>query len=120
MDIQRTTEIQEFNLTKVKGELINLNNFYPVLAAIPEIDEWQVEIRKKNNDQFDVDEMLVYLAPKKGESFNAVKARVQKAVHNEVLVNVSVIEKSLDEMLQMLGMETELKEKRIVDIRPKN
>ncbi len=120
MDIQRTTEIQEFNLTKVKGELINLNNFYPVLAALPEIEEWQVEIRKKNNDPFDVDEMLVYLAPKKGESFAAVKARVQKAVHNEVLVNVSVVEKSLDEMLQMLGMETELKEKRIVDIRPKN
>lgn len=120
MDIQRTSEIREFNLTKVKGELINLNQFYPVLSGIPEVEEWQVEIRKKNNDPYEIDEIVVYLAPKERVNFDELKAKVSKLIHNEVFISVEMIEKKLPELLQMLGMETELKEKRIVDNRPKD
>lgn len=120
MDIQRNSEIKEFRLTKVKGELVNLNDFYPVMSSIPEIDEWQVEIRKKNNDPYEVDEMVVHLAVKPGESFSQVRAEVDKKVRNELFVSVHVEEKKLAELESMLGMETELKEKRIVDKRPKD
>lgn len=120
MDIQRNSEIKEFHLTKVKGELVNLNQFYPVLSGIPEIEEWQVEIRKHNNDPYDIDEMVIYLAPKAGVSFSELQAKVGKLVRNEVFVSADIVEKKLPELLEMLGMETELKEKRIVDKRPKN
>ena len=119
MDIQRNSEIKEFHLTKVKGELVNLNQFYPVLSGIPEIEEWQVEIRKHNNDPYDIDEMVIYLAPKAGVSFTDLQAKVGKLVRNEVFVSADIVEKKLPELLEMLGMETELKEKRIVDQRPR-
>ncbi len=119
MDIQRNSEIKEFHLTKVKGELVNLNHFYPAMSGIKEIEEWQVEIVKRNNDPFDIDEINVYLAPKPGKSFAELKAKVSRVLHNEIFITANIIEKKLPELLQMLGVETELKEKRIIDKRPK-
>ncbi|MFH0804678.1 MAG: phenylacetate--CoA ligase family protein, partial [Patescibacteria group bacterium] len=119
MDIQRNTEIKEFHLTKVKGELINLNDFYPVMSSFRKVDEWQVAIRKRSNDPYDTDELVVYLAVKPGTSFEQVKAEVVAAVRGEMFVSVMVEEKPLPELVLMLGMETELKEKRIIDLRPK-
>jgi len=120
MDIQRNSEIKEFNLTKVKGELINLNQFYPVLSGIPEIEEWQVEICKKNNDPYEVDKIIIYLAPKQGVSFEELRSKISKVVRDEIFISTEIVEKKLPELLQMLGMETELKEKRIIDNRPKD
>ncbi len=120
MDIQRSTEIKEFNLTKVKGELVNLNQFYPVLSKIPELEEWQVEIRKKNNDPYEIDEIVVYIAQKEGVPFDMIRSKINQLLHNEIFISAQVIEKPLNELLEMLGMETELKEKRIVDNRPKD
>lgn len=120
MDIQRNSEVREFHLTKVKGELVNLNQFYPVLSGVPEIEEWQVELRKRNNDPFDIDEIVIYLAAKEGTSFKDLRNKITLLVHNEIQVSASIEEKKLPELLQMLGMETELKEKRIIDNRPKN
>lgn len=119
MDIQRNSEVKEFHLTKVKGELVNLNQFYPLLSGLPEIEEWQVEIRKLNNDPYDIDEIVIYLAVKNGVNFPEYKEKVSRLVHNEVFISAEIVEKKLPELLQMLGMETELKEKRIIDKRPK-
>ncbi len=119
MDIQRSSEIKEFHLTKVKGELINLNDFYPVMSGIQGIDEWQVEIRKKNNDPFETDEIVAHVAVKLNETFGQVRAEIDKKVRGEMFVTVQIEEKKLDELEHMLGTETELKEKRIIDKRPK-
>lgn len=116
-DIQRKTEIREFNLTKIKGELVNLNAFYPILSGMPEIEEWQVVIRKKNNDPFEVDEIAVHVAPKRGADMNAITAAIQKQVRSEAYVTPIVEQKSMEALLSSMGMETELKEKRIIDAR---
>lgn len=118
-DIQRKSEVREFNLTKVKGELINLNEFYPILSAQRDIEEWIVEIGKRNNDPYEVDTMTVKIAPKPGVNTDAVKANVAKLIQSAVNVSANVIEAPLDQLLQQMGMETELKEKRIQDLRPK-
>ncbi len=118
-DIQRSSELREFHLTKVKGELVNLNNFYPLLSGIQEIEEWQVSIQKKNNDPYDVDELIVEVAPKSGVNFAEFKPRLEKTLTSEVGVGVSVKQGELEPLLQKIGMETELKDKRIVDLRPK-
>ncbi len=120
MDIQRNTEIKEFNLTKVKGELVNLNQFYPALSKIRELEEWQVEIRKKNDDPYEIDEIIVYAARKEGVPFEQVSATINNVLHNEIFISAQVVEKPLNELLDMLGMETELKEKRIIDNRPQD
>ncbi|MFA5030876.1 MAG: AMP-binding protein [Patescibacteria group bacterium] len=118
-DIQRTSEIKEFHLTKVKGELVNLNEFYPLLSSRPDIEEWQVEIRKENNDSYGLDQLVIHIAPKANASFVDVAQRIEKIILDEMGVRALMHETSLDDLLVKLGMETEVKEKRIVDNRPK-
>lgn len=119
-DIQRKSDVKEFNLTKIKGELVNLNNVFPIMSGIKGLDEWQLIVRKRNNDKFDLDEIVVAVSPKEGKSFDQVADEVRKKMHAEMQVGVLVEEKTTAELIDSLGMETELKEKRIVDSRPKS
>jgi len=118
-DIQRSSEIKEFHLTKVKGELINLNNFYTAIGSEKEVKEWQVEIRKKHNDPFEIDEIVVYVALIPDTDFDRFRIKMEKKIREEIFVQPIIMQADLDTLLERLGMETELKEKRIVDTRPK-
>lgn len=119
-DIQRSSDVKEFNLTKIKGELVNLNEFYPLLSGVKEIEEWQVVIKKHNDDPNDLDEIDVLIAPKPGVDFSELKPRLEKMIHNTVFVSAHVKEESMHKLLEQMGMESELKEKRILDARTKN
>ncbi len=118
-DIQRSSDVKEFHLTKIKGELVNLNEFYPLLSGIKDIEEWQVIIKKHNDDPNDLDEIDVLLAPKAGVDFASLKTYVEKQIHNTVFVSAVVKQEKMEKLLEQMGMETELKEKRIVDMRPR-
>ncbi|PIS41455.1 MAG: hypothetical protein COT25_02980 [Candidatus Kerfeldbacteria bacterium CG08_land_8_20_14_0_20_42_7] len=118
-DIQRTSEIKEFHLTKIKGELINLNEFYPLLSSRHDIEEWQVEIKKENNDPYSLDQLVIHIAPKTNATYDQVAQQIQKMILDETGVRATMHQVPLDELLTNLGMETELKEKRIIDNRPK-
>ncbi len=119
-DIQRNSDVKEFNLTKIKGEQVNLNNVFPIMSSIAGVDEWQLVIRKKNNDQFDLDEIVVSASPKAGTNFPQLADDIKKRMHAEMQVGVVVEQKTTEELITSLGMETELKEKRILDNRPKS
>ena len=116
--IERSSEIKEFNLTKVKGTLVNLNTFFEILN-IKEIEEWQVEIRKKNNDPYDLDELIVYISPKKNIDFIKLKSKLKNILKDQLEITPQIIKIDLNKLLDKLGMETELKEKRIIDKRTK-
>ncbi len=116
-DIQRKSEHKEFRLTNLKGTLVNLNAFFPMLSGMKQIEEWQVILRKKSEDLFGLDELVIHVAPKSGIAFEDIKRDIQQAVMNEMEL-VPVIELvSLGTLLEDLGMESELKERRIVDTR---
>jgi len=117
-DIQRKTEIREFHLTKVKGELVNLNAFYPILSGMKEIEEWQVQIKKKNDDPFEVDEIVVAVAMKDGFQLSAIADALEKKIVVEAGVTPKIEEQPVAALLKSLGMDTELKEQRIIDLRP--
>lgn len=117
-EIERSSEIKEFNLTKIKGTIVNLNSFFELLN-IKEIEEWQVEIKKKNNDPYELDELIVYIAPKKNVEFIKLKAKLKNLLKEELEITPEIIKMDLNKLLDRLGMETELKEKRIVDNRSK-
>ncbi len=119
-DIQRTSEFKEFNLTKIKGTLVNLNNFFPLLMSHPQVLEWQVELRKRNNDPFELDEIYLYIAPEEGVDLEKLKSDLrQKVIRDTEVAPSDIIFRPAQEILKQLGMETELKEKRIFDNRPK-
>jgi len=117
-EIERSSEVKEFNLTKVKGTLVNLNSFFEILN-IKEIEEWQVEIKKKNNDPYELDELIVYIAPKKSIDFIKLKSKLKNTLKDQLEITPQIIKMDLNKLLDKLGMETELKEKRIIDNRTK-
>ncbi len=118
-NIQRRSEVKEFNLTKVKGTLVNLNNFFPLMMNHPHIIEWQVEMRKRNNDPFDLDELYLHLAIEDTVDKEKLISDIRQQVVRDTEVSLTdVLIKSVPDMIAQLGMETEMKEKRIVDNRP--
>jgi len=117
-EIERSSEIKEFNLTKIKGTLINLNSFFEILN-VKEIEEWQVEIKKKNNDPYELDELIIYIAPKKSVDFVKLKSKLKNLLKDQLEITPQIIKMDLNKLLNKLGMETELKEKRIIDKRAK-
>lgn len=117
-EIERISEVREINLTKVKGTLVNLNSFFDLLHH-KNIEEWQVEIKKKNNDPYEIDELVVYIAPKKKIDFPKLKGELEKILREELEITPEIAKMDLKELLHRLGMETELKERRIVDNRTK-
>ncbi len=119
-DISRLSDSKELNLSKIKGMLVNLNHFAEVLNSISEIDEWQLEIRKHNNDPYDSDEIVVYITPRGSIDEKAfcdmLKDKLMGAT--ELCPNeIKFI--GLTEMIKRLELETANKEKRILDSRPK-
>ena len=116
--IERSSEYKEFILTKIKGSLVNLNSFFGIMSH-KDAEEWQIEIRKKNNDPYEIDEIIVYVAPKKNANFERLKSDLKNLITAETEVSPEIIKVGLKELLKRLGMETELKEKRIVDNRKK-
>tara|TARA_B100000315_G_scaffold209565_1_gene205389 strand:+ start:14929 stop:16356 length:1428 start_codon:yes stop_codon:yes gene_type:complete len=115
--IERSSEYKEFKLAKIKGSFVNLNAFFPIMMSHKDIEEWQVEIRKKNNDPYEVDELIAYVAPNKKANFEKLKKDLRNKITTATEVTPQIVKVNLKELLQKLGMETELKEKRIVDNR---
>ncbi|HVR74507.1 MAG TPA: AMP-binding protein [Planctomycetota bacterium] len=119
--IERVSNRKNFQLSKVKGTLVNLNVFKEELDNDPRVEEWQLVIKKRNDDPFEVDELHLNLAL----SSRVAESEVEHATRDierilfaatEVRMNSSSV-LPLGKLLELLGMETQLKEKRIVDLR---
>ncbi len=117
-NLTRLTNQKELNLAKVKGTLVNMNDIDEIIHAFNEIIEWQVEIGKVNNDPLETDCVTFYVSLKKDSDQDRLTRDVEHEFTKrfEFAPNRIVIE-STDDILKRLGMETELKEKRIIDIR---
>jgi len=119
-DITRLSDNKDLQLSKVKGTLVNLSHFSEVLNDIPQIEEWQLEIRKHNNDPYEVDEIIVYVTPHAEADQMALSKLIIDKLTGATEIAPNHIEFiPLNEMIKRLELETANKEKRILDIRPK-
>jgi len=119
-DITRLSDNKDIQLSKVKGTLVNFSHFAEVLNDIPQVDEWQLEIRKHNNDPYEVDELAVYVTTQAGANQSALSQLIKDKLTGATEVSPNEIKFiPLDEMVKRLELETANKEKRILDIRPK-
>ncbi len=115
--IDRSFDTVGLNLTKVKGELVNLATLSELMHETPTIAEWQLEIAKHNNDPYDLDELYLHVALGKGikeeKAVNELKAKIRDTLFVSPFIKIH----SLEELTALLGLESELKEKRIIDRR---
>ena len=84
-----------------------------------EVEEWQIELRKKDDDPLEVDELRIFVALRAGASAGLVEERLHRTIqaHTEVSPN-EIRFLDLASLLERIGMEREMKEKRFVDARP--
>lgn len=120
-DITRLSDVKDLQLSKIKGSLVNLENFSVALNEVKEVEEWQLVIRKKDNDPFEIDEVVVYLSTRSPEAnFSSLRDRIKEKIlsYTEVAPNDIICIPS-EEIVKRLELETANKEKRVVDQRPK-
>ena len=119
MCIRDRSNVKDLQLLKVKGTLVNLEDCAVLLSDMPQVEEWQIELRKKDNDPHEVDELVVHLAVKEGCGEDETAAQVQERFKSRIEVAPNRVEfLALEPMLAKIGMETEMKEKRFLDARP--
>jgi hypothetical protein len=106
--------------SKIKGTLINLNDLNLILESEKAVDEWQIELRKKNDDPYEIDELIIYLSLSKGANASELKARLNGTIKakTEVMPN-EIIVLPHNQMIDRVEMEVSHKAKRLVDRRPK-
>jgi hypothetical protein len=118
--ITRLSDNKDIQLSKIKGTLVNLSHFIEVLNDIPQVNEWQLEIRKQNNDPYEVDEIVVYVTPQAGADQTVLSQLIKDKLTGATEVSPNEIKFiPLEEIVKRLELETANKEKRILDVRPK-
>jgi phenylacetate-CoA ligase len=116
--LSRRSDIGEFQLTKIRGTLVDLNNFLPCMSSIEEVVEWQVVVRKKDGDPLGLDEIVLYVALADGVDVEATKRKITGKLISEVEIAPNVIEVlPVAQLTENLGLDTQMKELRIRDLR---
>lgn len=118
-EICRIESVKGFSLTKIKGMLVDQGAFFAVLDGHTGVKDWQVEIRKPGEDEFEVDLLDVFIAPEKGADEEELREALSSELAAATEVKPNAIEfVSPDEMVSRLRTETGMKELRVVDRRP--
>ncbi|MBK8179710.1 MAG: AMP-binding protein [Planctomycetes bacterium] len=119
-ELKRVSEQHALSITKIKGTLVDLSAMGSVLMQMRDVEEWQVVLKKKNNDPLDLDELEVRFSPRKDADVEATAKSIRQGIHLATEVVPNRIEAvPLPDLLKQLGMESEMKEKRYLDLRPK-
>ncbi|HEV8113050.1 MAG TPA: AMP-binding protein [Planctomycetota bacterium] len=119
-ELKRSSDQKAMNLTKIKGTLVDLPAMGATLSEMPEVEEWQVVLGKVNGDPHELDEFVVRVALVAGADRAAFERKAKQALVEATEVAPNRFEHmSREDLLAALGMETELKEKRFLDLRPK-
>jgi len=119
--IGRVSEVKDVRFDKVKGTLVDLNQFYTIMPEYQDIDEWQVILQR--NPDTRIDDMIINVSARKGKKVpekNLVEDLSRYIQEKMEIAPSSIVVMTPDAITQSLGMEKELKEKRILDLRPKD
>lgn len=118
-NIRRSTEVKELRLDKIKGTLVDFNQLEHVLDDCSDIGAWQLELRKRNDDPLEVDEVVLH-AHKTGSSNTD---RLTRDLQNQFFAKTEIhlnriLFHEAEEIRQMQGVGVQLKEQKVVDHRP--
>ncbi len=118
--ISRSSAVQEMQLGKLKGTLVDFNELEHLLDDARNIGAWQLELRKLHDDPMEVDELVLHVHKLNGvdKLYLEDEARTCFTAHTEVQPN-RVVFHTAEEMRRLQGVGQEMKEKKVVDHRPK-
>ncbi|RYD37303.1 MAG: phenylacetate--CoA ligase family protein [Verrucomicrobiaceae bacterium] len=116
--ISRVSDIRELDIGKLKGTLVDFNRLENLLDDLDGLGAWQIELRKRNDDPLESDEVIVHAVPMNGTG-DSLKEEIGRRFREatEFTPNDVVIH-GWEKMRKLQGVGKELKEKKVVDHRP--
>ena len=107
-------------LDKLKGTLVDFNQLEHVLDDAPNIGAWQLELRKRNDDPMELDELILHVH----KLNDADETRVRRELTNRFVERTEVQPNKIvfhdaEEIRHLQGVGTQMKELKILDNRPK-
>lgn len=118
-DIVRASNIKNLQLSKIKGSLVNINDLEHLLDDKEEIDEWQIEIVKKDNDPYEVDELILYVSLLHDVDREEFSHRLNDEVLSSTDISFNKINfVSRQEIQRRIEIDSAVKAKKVVDKRP--
>lgn len=116
--ISRVSEFRELSIGKLKGTLVDFNRLENILDDTEGLGAWQIELRKRNDDPLEIDEVIVHAVPLNG-SAPMLREKIEHRFHEATEFSPNgVVLHDWEEMRLMQGVGRELKEKKVVDHRP--
>jgi len=116
--IERISNYKKINLKKIKSNIVNLNLINNLLNSNKKIKQWQLIIKKKKNNPYELDELILNITPKAKINFQELKSEIQNQISLKTNITIdNIIKKSLSQLNKQLRTESELKEKKIIDLR---
>lgn len=118
-NISRTTEVRAMHLDKIKGTLVDFNELEHILDDCTDVGAWQIELRKRNDDPLDVDELILHVSKHNGISRAQLTHELnQRLVARAEIHPNRIVFHDSHRMRVLQGVGTELKERKLVDHRP--
>lgn len=107
------------HLDKLKGTLVDFNELEHILDDAPGIGAWQLELRKRNNDPLELDEVLLHVERNNGLTESELTRDLNRrfAERTEFHPN-RILFHDTATMRELQGVGTQLKEQKVVDHRP--
>jgi phenylacetate-CoA ligase len=116
--ISRVSNRREINFDKIKGTLIDFNELENILDNEPGLGAWQIELRKRNDDPLDVDEIIVHAEALAGSEEKQLRTAIETRLVAKTEVRPNrVIFHDASRIRALQGVGKELKECRLVDHR---
>lgn len=118
--ISRVSEVRELHLDKLKGTLVNFNLLEHLLDDQKGIAAWQIELRKRNDDPHNTDEVHLHLTAEPGVREADLKVAVSNRFHEATEITPNALHfHPIAELREQLGVGRLIKEEKLVDHRPK-
>ena len=117
-NISRSSEVKEMRLDKIKGTLVDLNQLEHVLDDAEHVGAWQLELRKRNDDPLEVDELILHVQ----KTDSVADDRLVRDLNNCFVAKTEIhpnriVFHDADAMRDLQGVGVQLKEQKIVDHR---
>ncbi len=117
-EISRVTDIRRLRIGKVKGTLVNFNELENLLDNLERVGTWQIELRKRNDDPHESDEIVVHVAPRGRVSRPSLAHEIEERFRASTELTPNRIEfHSAERLRELQGIGRALKEEKLVDHR---
>jgi len=117
-NISRSSEVKEMRLDKIKGTLVDFNQLEHVLDDAEHIGAWQLELRKRNDDPLELDELVLHVHKTDGVREDKLVRDLNNCFVAKTEIHPNrIVFHDADEMRELQGVGVQLKEQKIVDNR---